>query len=181
MAKQSRWQRISSRLSQRTIAGLVAIGGLALVTLGPTGLALGWHERVQRSSEQTVRYLPGMELRDGAATFVVHEVRCGHDDEQAVHGRRCHATIGVRNDGAEPLTVPTSAQQLYSPEGVRHLPVSGQAKAFGTLDEGQSTTAVIEFDVPRDVEITHVGVHADPYSHGYAVSLPGPPLPLGSD
>lgn len=158
---------------------LVALAGLAVIILGPTGLAVGWHEHTQeQAAAEQAKHPLGSEVRDGPASFVVHEVRCGADDETR-HGQRCVATVAVRNDGEETLRLP--GVQLHSPDGVRHVPAAADPAPFGTLEPGDSTTSAIEFDLPPHAEVTHVGVRADPYSSGVAVFIGDRPLPLLPD
>lgn len=176
-AASARRPGLPARISRRAVTALVGLAGLAVLALGPTGLALGWHEQAQRADREAPEHLLGAEVRDGPATFVVHEVRCG-DGEDTVHGQRCLATVAVRNDGDARLTIPGQAQVLHGPDGVRHLPVDGNPMPFGVLPPGESATTVIEFDLPSHAMVTHVGVHADVYSEGVPVSLGGPPLPL---
>ena len=164
----------AGRFTRASAASLMALAGLVLMVVGPTATALGWHEYVRiRTATTDTSHPLGAEVRDGPVTFVVHEVRCRTTDEGgSLNGKRCEVTVTARNDGEEPVTIPGSAQMLHSPEGVRHLPTSGP-RPFGTLAPGQDARAMIKFDVPARVEVTHVGVHADPYSEGAEVRLAG--------
>jgi hypothetical protein len=167
-----------ARFGRASAAGLVALTGLAMITLGPAAIAIGWHTQNQiRIAQETTRNPIGTEVREGPATFVVHEVRCGADDD-TVHGQRCTAEVTVRNDGAEELTVPGIAQVLQGPDGVRYLPVLADPEPFGTLEPGEDATATFRYDLPPHGRVTHVRVHSDVYSRGEAVTIGGPPLPL---
>jgi hypothetical protein len=168
----------AARFGRAGAASLVALLGLAVIVLGPTALALGWHTHNESQAELEAERNPvGSQVREGSATFVVEEVRCGaHDD--TVHGQRCEVEIHVRNDGGEELTVPGIAQVLVGPEGVRYLPVTGDEEPFGTLQSGEWGEALLEYDLPPHARVTHVSVHQDIYSEGDTVALGGPPLPL---
>ncbi len=167
-----------ARFGRASAAGLVALTGLAAITLGPAAIAIGWHAQHQiRIAEEATRNPIGTEVREGTATFVVHEVRCGANDD-TVHGQRCTTEITVRNDGEEELTIPGTAQVLHGPDGVRYLPVLDDPEPFGTLEPGEDATATFEYDLPPHGRVTHVGVHFDVYSRGEAVTIGGPPLPL---
>src|SRR5690606_14835374 len=84
------------------LLALVAVGGLALLVLGPAGVAL--LVRDYATGESTTTHRIGEPVRDGPITFVVHQVRCGpHED--SVHGRLCEVTLGARNDGEDRKSV----------------------------------------------------------------------------
>lgn len=170
--------RRRTRFGRATAAALVGLTGLAVIVLGPTAIAVGWHAQHQiRTAQEQARNPLGSEVREGPATFVVEEVRCGADDD-TVHGQRCLAQITARNDGDDGLTIPGVAQVLHGPEGVRYLPVDEEPEPFGTLEPGESATAEFRYDLPPHGRVTRVGVHVDVYSRGEAVTLGGPPLPL---
>lgn len=167
-----------ARFGRASAAGLMALTGLAMIIVGPAAIAIGWHTQNQiRAAQEATRNPIGSEVREGAAAFVVHEVRCGADDA-TVHGQRCAVQITVRNDGDQELTVPGIAQVLHGPDGVRYLPVLADPEPFGTLQPGEHDTAVLEYDLPPHGRVTHVGVHVDVYSRGEVVTIGGPPLPL---
>jgi hypothetical protein len=168
----------AAHVGRAAAASLVGLVGLAVIVLGPTALALSWHTHNEiQAAQEASRNPVGSEVREGSATFVVEEVRCGADDD-TVHGQRCEVEIHVRNDGDEELTVPGIAQVLVGPEGVRYLPVTGDEEPFGILEPGEWGEALLEYDIPPHARVTHVGVHEDMYSEGETVSLGGPPLPL---
>lgn len=156
-----------------------ALAGLATLTLGPAGIALLWQagaEHRQAEAAATATYL-GTPVRDGPVTFVVHELRCGSDDE-STYGRRCEVTLGARNDGRGTVTVPAGAQWLRVAEGARHQAVNLDEATLGELRPGQSATTVLVFDLPRHATVTHLEVHADTYSQGAPVDVAGQSLPL---
>lgn len=160
----------AGRASRATTAGLVALTGLALLTLGPSVVAFGWHEFSQaRAAAHDTSQPVGTPVHDGPIGFVVHGLHCEASEETA-HGRWCEVRVSARNHGQEEITIAGGAQHLHSGEGTRHLPVSGE-RPFGTLEPGEDATAVLEFDVPPHAGITHVVVHASPYSGGVMVDL----------
>jgi hypothetical protein len=162
------------RFGRAITASFIALLGLAFFAIGPTAVAFGWHGYLKMRTAERVAAEPvvGAEVHDGPVSFVVHELECEIEVAWSVHGRLCEVRITARNRGDEPVTIPGSAQMLHGPEGLRHLPISDPAP-FGTLGPGDEETAVIEFDVPPHALITHVGVHADPYSDGARIRLPG--------
>jgi Domain of unknown function (DUF4352) len=168
------------RYGRAVAAGLAALAGLTLLAAGPAGFALGVREQLQRRSEavEATRPTLGSEVRDGPVTFVVHGVHCGAAEDETVNGQLCEVTIGVRNDGTEELAVPGPAQTLYGSAGARLRPVLQDPEPFGKIGPGQAATATIPFDVPSQSVITHVEVHATPYTRGQPVAIGGPPLPL---
>lgn len=159
-------------------AGLAALAGLALLAAGPAAFALGIRDQLQRRAAENTQHKLGTEVRDGPVTFVVHTVACGAAEEATVYGQLCEVTIGARNDGTEELIVPGPAQVLYGSAGARLRPVRQDAEPFGTIAPGQAATATIAFDVPSKSVITHVEVHATPYTRGQPIAIDGPPLPL---
>jgi hypothetical protein len=170
--------RRAARFGRASAASAVGLLGLAVIVLGPAAVAIGWHTHHQiRLAHETARNPLGTTVTDGPATFFVEEVRCGADDG-TVHGQRCLVEITASNDGDDPLAIPGMAQVLIGPEGVRYLPDGAAAEPFGTLPPGGSATAIIAYDLPPHARITHVGVHADPYSDGKRVWLAGTPQPL---
>lgn len=162
------------------VAALTALTGLSLLALGPAGLALGVREQLQRRTEAAAlaEHTLGTEVRDGPVSFVVHTVHCGPAESDTTNGQLCEVTIGARNDGTEPLAVPGPAQLLFGTAGARLRPVLQDPEPFGRIGPGQAATATIPFDVPSTSVITHVEVHATPYTRGQPVALGGPPLPL---
>jgi hypothetical protein len=170
----SRWQRHW----RAGAAGLTALAGLALVALGPAGFVLGVRDQLQRQAETATPHKLGTEVRDGTVTFVVHSVHCGAVEGDAVNGQLCEVTIGVRNDGPEELVVPGPAQVLYGSAGARLRPAIEGPEPFGRLGPGQAATATLAFEVPAESAITHVEVHATPYTRGQVIAMDGPPLPL---
>lgn len=171
-----RWWR---RYWRGGAAALVALAGLALLAFGPAGLAVGARDYTQQRVQAAAAAAPqpGMAVRDGPISFVVHTVHCGSDGPG--EGRRCEVTVEARNNGGEELTVPGSAQRLHGSEGARHIPAADQpGEPFGTLRAGQAATAAIRFELPAQSRPTHVEVHATPYTRGQAVAIPGGPLPL---
>jgi hypothetical protein len=161
-------------------AGLVALAALSLLAAGPAALALGVRDELRRqdAAAEAARHRLGTEVRDGPATFVVHSVHCGAAEGETTNGQLCEVTIGVRNDGPEELAVPGLAQMLYAAAGARLRPATEEPEPFGKIGPGQAATATIPFDVPSQSVITHVEVHATPYTRGQAIALDGPPLPL---
>jgi hypothetical protein len=171
-------QRRVARFGRASAATAVGLLGLAVILLGPAAVAIGWHTQHQiRTAHETTRNPLGTPVTDGPATFLVEEVRCGADDD-TVHGQRCLVEITARNDGDDPLAIPGIAQVLIGPGGVRYLPENSAPEPFGTLAAGESATAVLAYDLPPHARVTHVGVHADPYSAGERVWLAGTPQPL---
>lgn len=167
------------RVLRPAAVAAAALVGLAALTLGPTGLLLLWQARVehQRAEAAATATYVGSPVRDGPVTFVVHELRCGSDDA-TTFGRRCEVTLGVRNDGTHPVTVPAEAQWLLVAEGARHQAINVDDIPLDELGPGQSATAVLVFDLPRHATVTHLEVHADAYSHGVPVDVAGQSLPL---
>jgi hypothetical protein len=161
----------------------VACAGFGLLTAGPAGLVVGARDLAKRQAEATLAADPqlGTEVRDGPVTFVVHSVACGPAEAETVHGQLCEITVGARNDGAEEITVPGGAQLLHGSGGARLRAVPSDAEPFGTMAPGQAATAIIAFDIPAGSIVSHVEVHATPYSRGQAVVVDGPPLPLPTD
>lgn len=180
MPKMRRRRLPLRRLRRTTLTLTVALTGLAILLLGPAAIAVAVHLSTRGEEVPAGQRYLGDEVRAGAAVFVVHELRCGEDSENTVNGRACQVTVSVRNVGDEALTVPAQALLLHGPGSVRFLPVGGEAEPFGTLEPGGSATAQIAFDVPPQVEITHVGVRADAYANSVPVAVAGEPLPLRS-
>ena len=159
------------------IAGLVALAGLAVLVLGPIGLAVGLRDRTEAGPPRTGNLL-GTEVRDGPVRFVVHAIHCGLTPD-AFNGQLCEVTIEARNEGAAAVTVPGPAQLLYGSDGVRFLPAIDTERApFGSLAPGEAATAAIRFDLPYTAVATVVEVHAGPYTPGRLVAIGGPPMPL---
>ncbi|QSB14516.1 hypothetical protein JQS43_24050 [Natronosporangium hydrolyticum] len=159
-------------------AGSVALGGLALLAFAPAGLALGVERFAERNADAAIGHPLGAEVTDGHITFIVHEIRCGPDEQgETTHGRLCEVTIGARNDGTATATIPGDRQHLAGPDGLRHLPVPGEPAPFGTLPPGTAATAVLSYDLPEHADITHVRLHGDVYTEGESVGLDAPPLP----
>lgn len=150
------------------LLALVAVTGLALLTLGPAGIAL--LVRDYATGEPTAGHRIGEPVQDGPVTFLVHQVRCG-PHEESVNGRLCEVTLGARNDGKREVTVPSTAQSLLVSPGARHLPTRAGTDQFGTLAPGEAATAVIRFDLPADAEITQLRLRADTYSRGVPVAV----------
>jgi len=180
MPKMRRWRPPFRRLRRTTLTLTVALTGLVVLILGPAAIAVAVHLSVREAEVPAGQRYLGDEVRSGSAVFVVHELRCGEDRENTVNGRACEVTVSVRNLGDEELTVPAQALVLYGPGSVRYLPVGGEAEPFGTLEPGDSATARVRFDVPPQVELTHVGVRADVYADSVPVAVAGAPLPLRS-
>lgn len=157
----------------------VAVGGLVLLAFAPAAVALGIQQYSEQSGDISGRGYPplGTQVRDAQVVFVVHQIRCGAA-EQTTQGRLCEVTIGARNGGPEPVTVPGGMQRLAGPEGLRHAPVPGEPAPFGTIAPGAAATAVLSYDVPPQADITHIVVRAGPYTEGQPVALDGRPLPL---
>lgn len=167
------------RVLRPAVTATAALLGFTSVILGPAGIALLWQHREERQEAvlaATADYL-GTPVRDGAVTFVVHELRCGSHDESPAK-RRCEVTLGARNDGSATVTVPAAAQWLRVAEGARHQAVNQVEQMLGELAPGQSATAVLVFEVPRHATITHLEVRADAYSPGTPVDVAGQSLPL---
>jgi hypothetical protein len=163
----------TGRLGRAVGASLIALLGLAFLAVGPTAVAVGWHGylEIRAAEELAAQPVAGTEVRDGPVSFVVHEISCKTDEAWSVNGRVCEVRVTARNHGQEAVTIPSAAQGLLGPEGLRHLPVS-DPEPFGTLRQGDEETAVIEFDVPPHALITHVAVHADAYSEGVRIRFP---------
>lgn len=155
----------------------VALTGLALLALAPAGVALGVHDAAQPDPRAAggTHHL-GTEVRDGAVTFVAHKIHCGAAPEQSTNGKLCEITVGARNDGAAPVTVPGLVQFLHSADGARHLP-AGDRAPFGVLEPGGAATATLRFDLPPRATATGIELHASAYSPGVTVAV-GTPYPL---
>lgn len=170
---------LGRRLRRTTVTWLVALVGLGVLMLGPALVAAGWYVYARAQADRPDPYHLGQEVPAGPAVFVVHEIRCGADEESTENGRRCEVVVGVRNGGTEELTIPGGALVLHGLDGVRYLQYDSDLEPFGTLQPGDEATALLEFDVPPHAPITHVGVRADPYAADVAVAI-GRPLPLRS-
>lgn len=173
------WRRWWRRYWRGGAAALVALAGLALLAFGPAGLAVGARDYTQQRAQAAAAAepQPGVEVRDGPISFVVHTIQCGSAERG--DGQRCQVTVEARNDGGEELTVPGAAQRLHGSEGARHSPAADQpGEPFGTLRAGQAATAMIRFELPAHSRPTYVEVHATAYTRGQAVAITGGPLPL---
>lgn len=161
-------------------AALTGLAGFGLLTAGPAGLAFGVRDYTHRRAEAAIAAQPqvGTEVRDGPVAFTVHNVFCGPAQEETINGQLCEVTIGARNDGTAAITVPRGAQMLHGTGGARLRPIPADQQPFGTMAPGQAATATIAFDIPAGSVVTHVEVHATPYSRGQAVAIDGRPLPL---
>jgi hypothetical protein len=135
------------------VAGLVALAGLALLTLGPAAAVAAWQEHAEQRAQVRSDHHVGDPVQDGRVTFVVHEVRCGAAEE-STHGQRCEVLLGARNDGADDVTVPARAQTLHVLQGARHLPTTAGTGRFDSLGPQQTATEVISFDLPLDTTVT---------------------------
>jgi hypothetical protein len=168
------------RHGRATAAALAALAGLALLTLGPAGVALGLRDHAQRQAEaaRAAQHQLGTEVRDGPVTFIVHNIHCGPAEAETVNGQLCEITVGARNDGAEKIPVPVGVQVLYGTGGARLRPVPEESTPFGTLEPGEAATATIAFDIPARSVVSHVEVHATPYTRGQVVIIDSRPLPL---
>lgn len=177
----ARWSGATPRERSRhaLVASLVALAGLALLTGGPAVVALGWHGFSQLQARGAAESQLGVETRDGPVSFVVQDFRCGPEDG-SVNGKLCRVWIAARNDGTAEVTVPGTVQRLHGPEGARHLPAKVDRTPFGTLEPGQTGTALITFDLPALAPVTHLEMHADPYSPGATIAV-GEPRPLSED
>lgn len=171
---------LARRLRRTTMTWLVALVGLGILVLGPALVAGGWYVFAREQADRPEPYHLGQEVRSDTAVFVVHEVRCGKAEEDTRNGRRCEVTVTARNEGEEDLTIPGDALMLHGPEGVRYLQYDPESEPFGTLSPGQQRAALIQFDIPPQVPVTHVGVRADRYGRDTAVAIDGEPLPLRS-
>lgn len=161
-------------------AALTALAGFGLLTAGPAGLALGVRDYARRHAEAALaaQHQLGTEVRDGPVAFIVHNIFCGPAPEETVNGQLCEVTVGARNGGTTQITVPGGAQLLHGTGGARLHPIPGDETPFGTMAPGQAATATIAFDIPAGSVVSHVEVHATPYSRGQPVVVDGRPLPL---
>ncbi|HLU32969.1 MAG TPA: DUF4352 domain-containing protein [Natronosporangium sp.] len=150
------------------LLALIATTGLALLILGPSGIA--FLVRDYATAEPAITHHLGEPVQDGAVSFVVHQVRCGpHED--ARHGLLCEVTLGARNTGESEVAVPSNAQSLHVSPGARHLPTSTGSDSFGSLAPGEAATAVLRYDLPADAEITQLRLRAGTYSRGVPVAV----------
>jgi hypothetical protein len=162
------------RYLQAATATLVALAGLAVISLGPSGAVLLWraYERhvITNGPDQT-----GEPVRDGAVSFMVHEVRCGPDDT-SVNGKVCDVTVTARNVGTGDIAVPVRAQHLRAAKGARYLPANPDSARFGDLAPQETATTVIRYDIPADAIVTHLEVRAHMYSRAVSIAI-GTPYP----
>ena len=164
-----------------TVTGTIGLFGLALLTLSPATVVLGWHELNQRKVRaEAERHHLGVTVRDGPVAFVVHDVTCGEDKlgRRRALGHFCLVTLSARNEGEKPLEVQEAAQRAHGATGARYIPdrratkrANPEGNPFGTLEPGEDLTGVVAFDVPPAIGITHVEVHAGVYTHGVPVAV----------
>lgn len=166
------------RRNRRTgLTGLIALVGLSAVTLGPAAAVTLLATQVDQPEEPTQVNRIGQPVPSGPVTFIVHEVRCGPDEQRAEHGRLCEVTLGVRNEGTSDITVPSLAQSLHVVEGARHQPIEDGTGDLETLAPAEAASVILRYDLPLGTTISHLEVRPDTYAQGQPVAV-GVPYPL---
>jgi hypothetical protein len=137
-------------------------------------------------------------VHDGVVSFRINSIQCGTeaiDKYKSKHGQFCLLDITMRNDGPVPLRFDAISQRAMGSHGGFYMPDPAADailnKASDTIPDagdpkhtletaldppvapaltaGQSNTYRIAYDIPLDVRLTQVDLHANEYSPGAQV------------
>lgn len=143
----------------------------------------------------------GEVVRDGSMSFTVDTMRCGVTEigeEKPDHGQFCVFDIAVANEGTQPVSFNAISQRAYGSKGGFYVPdpvadaVSNKASdtvpdvagdpalqdeseldppVAPPIKPGTSRNVQIVYDLPLDVKLTQIDLHATEYSEGVVVLL----------
>jgi hypothetical protein len=142
----------------------------------------------------------GQVVHDGTMSFVVDSVHCGVPAigaSKPAHGQFCVFKLTVANEGAQPARFDAISQRAYGSKGGFYVPDANadaaSNKASDTLPDvgdpthqdeadlkpavaaalepGTSRNVQVVFDLPVNVKLTQVDLHASEYTRGVMVVL----------
>jgi hypothetical protein len=123
-------------------------------------------------------------VRDGKFEFTVTKVDCSRTElgdeftrEQA-QGKFCVVTTKVKNIGNEAQPLSASDQYAYDSVGRRYSSsdqlwtlVAANSPVYEDINPGNSRTAQLVFDVPKNTKLTRLELHDSAFSGGVQVNL----------
>ncbi len=128
----------------------------------------------------------GVPARDGKFEFTVKSVECGKATVGAnqyltktAQGQYCLLNMSVKNIGNEPQTMFSMNQYLYNKTGQKYESdstatiyndPSGGATFTSSVNPGNSASAALVFDIPKDQAPVTAELHDSAFSAGVKVS-----------
>jgi hypothetical protein len=123
---------------------------------------------------------------DGQFTFTVAEgaLECGQQTigsgamAEDAQGQWCVLTATVENTGDEARSLSAAEQLLIDEQGREHeasvpMAVAGESPIYEQINPGNSVEGRFFFDVPTDLEPSHVELHDSAFSGGVQVDVSG--------
>ena len=174
-----------------TLLGLIA----APFWLLKASLGVKHHQDTQNFVQSSH---PGDLVHDGVVSFRVNSMHCGTapiGTRKSAHGQFCQVDLMVRNDGPVPLRFDAISQRAMGSRGGFYIPDPAADailnKASDTIPDvgdpkhsleaaldppvaaalkpGQSQQYRIAYDIPVNIKLTQVDLHANEYSQGAPV------------
>jgi Telomeric repeat-binding factor 2. len=127
----------------------------------------------------------GDPVRDGVFEFVVHDVTCGVPSVgpeligMKAEGQYCIIDLTVTNVGSVPGIFTDTAQYVTTADGTRRNANStaglwaneGIHVWINLVDQGDSVSGKLVFDIPVDTTIETIELHDSPFSDGVIVTV----------
>jgi Domain of unknown function (DUF4352) len=140
------------------------------------------------TGDNTAAKTPGIgtPARDGKFEFTVTKMRCGVPSvgpeglEQAAQGQFCLVTLTVTNIGDGARTLDASSQYGYDARGRKlnadtaagiYANPAGGGAFLNDINPGNSATAIVVFDIPKDGALSKLELHDSPFSGGVDVTV----------
>jgi hypothetical protein len=143
---------------------------------------------------------PGEVVHDGTMSFIVDSVHCGIThigSDKPDHGQFCVFDITVANEGPQPVRFDAVSQRAFGSKGGFYVPDAradaASNKASDTIPDvgdpthqdeatlapqvapamtpGTSRKVQVVYNIPTDVKLTKIDLHATEYSSGVMVLL----------
>ncbi len=121
-------------------------------------------------------------VRDGKFEFTVKKVKCGVKSvggdflETKAQGQFCLVTMKIKNIGTEAQTFDASSQEAkngevtYKADGTASLYANEDPNTFlNEINPGNSVTAIVVFDIPKNGKLQTLVLHDSPFSGGVEI------------
>jgi hypothetical protein len=191
VAHPPRTRRGTALIAIGVVAAVCAIGSL-LILLGTAlskeaGLGFGDNPAATPTPSPTPPPAPGVgdPVSDGRFEFTVTKVECGQKQidagffDQKAKGQYCIVSFKVENIGKEAQTFSEAMQEAIDEDGNSHKTdtIAGalvNAKIdswWHSVAPGDTYSAKMVFDIPKNAELATLELHEAPFSKGAVVTL----------
>jgi hypothetical protein len=123
-------------------------------------------------------------VRDGKMEFVVKSFNCdqstigGEYAKTDTTGKFCIADVSIKNISDKPVYLSSSDQKLFSVDEKEYavdteasIYLEDNSVIFDELNPDVLLEGKLVFDVPKELEVSHLELHDSPFSGGVKVNL----------